>query len=288
MGSSVPISGDAGIVDECAGSAIRATRMPGELLLVASLFWPEAVLFVAFVAGRLQMSQYLLLHVGACAAAAALGACCISRSGAAEYVWSRTVVLLHATVWTLLAGPFGSFIVAALLVPPTDRTGGGARLPGRAAATHSELTRVEMLHSRLLDRRLRLEQAHHIRPLLDVMIEGTQMEKLDALRLIAKRYVPGLAPAVRRALEDQDASVRVFAATVIAQQNNAYTKQIGASQAIAAAAPESADHWLRLAQAHADYAASGLLETARAEAETRQARTYLTRATRLAASAQPA
>ncbi len=92
----------------------------------------------------------------------------------------------------------------------------------------SELTRLELLHGSLLDRRLRLGHAHAIRPLLDVMIEGTQVEKLDALSLISKRYAPALAPALRRALEDKDGSVRVLAATVMAQQHNAFTKRIGA------------------------------------------------------------
>ena len=85
---------------------------------------------------------------------------------------------------------------------------------------------------------MRLERAHAIRPLLDVIIEGTQLEKFDALSLISKRYDPALAPALRRALEDKDASVRVLAATVLAQQNNAHTKRIGALQAIARLTPE--------------------------------------------------
>ena len=72
-----------------------------------------------------------------------------------------------------------------------------------------ELTRLELLHGSLLDRRLRLEQCAPIRPLLDVVIDGTQIEKLDALGLISKRFVPALAPILKRALEDKDAAVRV-------------------------------------------------------------------------------
>lgn len=128
---------------------------------------------------------------------------------------------------------------------------------------------------------MRLERAHAIRPLLDVIIEGTQLEKFDALSLISKRYDPALAPALRRALEDKDASVRVLAATVLAQQNNAHTKRIGALQAIARAEAGTSSDWSELGQAHFDYAVSGLLETSRAEIEVSHALDYLARAAEL-------
>jgi len=288
MSSSAPLARDNFVVDERANSTVRASPTPGELLLIAGLLWPESALLLALISDRLEMSQYLPLHLGACATTAALGLWWICRFSATEHPKSRTAMLLHATIWVLLAGPFGAFVAAALLLPRTASTSQGESLADQGAARHSELTRVEILHSSLLDRRLRLEQAHHIRPLLDVMIEGTKMEKLKALRLIAKRYVPEFATAARRALDDEDASVRVFAATVIAHQHNAHTKRIGALQTIATAAPECADNWLQLAQAHTEYAASGLLETSRIASETRQARTHMRRAARLAASVQPA
>ena len=288
IGSSVPLPHDQPTGDERAGAADRGSRATVELLLLACLFLPEIALFLALIAGGLEISQYLLLHVGVCASAAAIGICVTWWASAGADARSRTAVLLHATVWIILAGPFGAFIAAVLLMPRAVSLGQGEGMLGQAASEPSEQTRLEKLHSRLLDRRLRLEHAHHIRPLLDVMIDGTQTEKLDALRLIAKRYVPGLAPAIRRALEDKDAAVRVFAATVIAQQNNMHTKRIGALQTIAANAPECMENWRELAQAHADYAASGLLETSRAEAETRQAQTYMARAAQNAVSVEPA
>lgn len=275
MGSSVPLFREHGSGDGRGSAMDRDSRIPGELLLVAGLFWSESGLFAALVADRLEMSQYLLLHIGSCAMGAALGLCWIWWVGIVEHAGSRTAVLVHGMVWIGLAGPFGALIVAALLVP---RTGQGRRLPNHAAVEPVELTPVEALHSGLLDRRFRLDQTPHIRSMLDIMIDGTQTEKLDALRLIANRYVPGLAPATWRALEDKDASVRVFAATVIAQQHNLHTKRIGALQSAAATEPSCARKWRELAQAHADYAACGLLETSRADAETREAHACLTQA----------
>ena len=173
-----------------------------------------------------------------------------------------------------LAGPFGTVVAAALLVP---RKAGAS--DAEVAASRPGLTRLELLHGSLLDSRMRLERAHAIRPLLDVIIEGTQLEKFDALSLISKRYDPALAPALRRALEDKDASVRVLAATVLAQQNNAHTKRIGALQAVAKADAGTSSDWSELGQAHFDYAVSGLLETSRAEIEVSHALDYLARAT---------
>jgi hypothetical protein len=187
----------------------------------------------------------------------------------------KTALVLQLVAWTALAGPFGTLIAAALMVPRVTAETGDADNQG------FEVARLELLHGSLLDRRLRFEHAHPIRPLLDVIIDGTQVEKLDALSLISKRYAPALAPTLKRALGDKDASVRVLAATVMARQHNAYTKRIGTRQAIARAAPEDPNHLSELGQAHLDYAVSGLLETSRAEAETTQARVHLGRAEQL-------
>jgi hypothetical protein len=285
MGSSVPLLRDHGGGEEHGVAMGSESRAGGELLLVASLLLPEAALFAALVGGALEMAQYLLLHIGGCATVVALGLCRIWWIGAAESAGSRTAVLLHGMVWILLAGPFGALIVAALLVPRSASAGQDGSLADQVAAEPVELSRVEAMHSGLLDRRFRLQQGAHIRSMLDVMIDGTQVEKLDALRLIANRYVPGLAPATWRALEDKDAAVRVFAATVMAHQHNMHTKRIGALQTATANEPGCTDKWRELAQAHEDYAACGLLDTSRADEEAREARVCMARATQAATAA---
>jgi hypothetical protein len=223
------------------------------------------------------MPEYLSYDLGLCAVTATIGILWVRASAAAEDANDETSMVLQLVAWTTLAGPFGSLIAAALIVQRSDA-------PCRAdtvTVQPSELPHLELLQSSLLDHRLRLGRAHAIRPLLDVVIEGTTVEKLDALSLISKRYVPTLAPALKRALEDNDSSVRVLAATVIAQQHNAYTKRIGALQAVARAAPESANDWSELAQAHFDYAASGLLDASHAKAEVSRARAHLAHAAEL-------
>ena len=119
------------------------------------------------------------------------------------------------------------------------------------------------------------------REVMDVILDGTQMEKFDALSLISKRYAPAVAPALKRVLEDKDGSVRVLAATVMARQHNGYTRRIGERQAIARATPDDPNGWSALARAHLDYVGSGLLEESRAETERAQARIHLDRSERL-------
>ena len=152
---------------------------------------------------------------------------------------------------------------------------------GAAAANRPALPRLELLHGALLDQRLRISGGRATRPLLDVTIDGSQTEKFDALSLISKNYQPALAPALRRALEDRDGSVRVLAATVVAQLNNAHTKRIGALQTAAAAAPTHAAHWRELGRARLAYAESRMLEASRAEAEAARAAEDLARAAAL-------
>jgi hypothetical protein len=252
-------------------------------LLVLGLLWLESVLFLAFAAHRLDTAVYMSFHLGLCAMTATFGLWWVRLAIATEDTRDAVALVLQVVAWTALAGPFGTFIAAALLVPRSAAASHAeaANAAGGTSDRRSELTRLELLHGSLLDRRLRLEHAHTIRPLLDVMIEGTQIEKLDALSLVSKRYASALVPALRRAFGDKDGSVRVLAATVMAQQHNAFTKRIGALHASATAAPEQADHWSELGQAHLDYAGSGLLEASRAEAEAGHAAAHFARAVAL-------
>ena len=247
-----------------------------QLWFVLVLFCLQVELFLGFATDRIGLSAYIGLHLGLCAATVLAGSWWAVLTAAPDLA-DRIVTIIQLVVWTALAGPFGTVIAAALLVPRTI----GSDQPDVAGAPRAALSRMELLHHALLDRRLHLDQVQPIRPLLDVIIDGTQIEKFDALRLISKRYVPATVPALKRALEDKDASVRVLAATVMAQQHNARTKRIGDCQAIARAAPDTPNGWRKLGEAHLDYALSGLLEGSRAETECGHARGYLARAERL-------
>jgi hypothetical protein len=113
---------------------------------------------------------------------------------------------------------------------------------------------VEGTHVALLDRRIRIEGACRINPLMDVIAEGAQAEKLEALGVIYRRYEARLSVVLKRAMQDSDASVRVLAATVIAKLHGTYTRKIGDCQAAAAVQPALAQNWREAGEARIGYA----------------------------------
>jgi hypothetical protein len=242
------------------------------------------VSFGAFVRQHLGTQSYLELHLEL-AAIAAVGGCWWAWGSATTTEYhSRLVTISQQTVWMVLGGPFGVAIGAMLLLPHAVEA-----IRSDAAAKNSETdeehtgpTNPELIHSAMLDQRLRITDAHRTRPLLDVVLDGSTIEKFDALGLIAKRYESSLSAALRRALEDQEPAVRVLAATVIAKQHGIYANRVGRLQALTKIEPDCVEHWDGLGQAHRDYALSGLLDSSRANAELDMARTHITNADRLA------
>lgn len=244
------------------------------ILLGSGLATADAVPLAAFCAGRLDGPAALAAHLVLCLAVV-LGAWSTRCRGAR----------LQLSAWTALLGPFGALIGATLFLP---NAGGGIDADhGTGAASPDRITTgddddampgpLETLHNAVLDSRLRLGGGCAVRPLLDLVIEGTIGEKLDALSLIARHYIPALAPALKRALQDADVSVRVLAATVMAQLHNAHTHRIGALQDAARAAPTEAG-WRSLGEARLAYAMSGLLDPDRAKREADEGRACLARA----------
>lgn len=231
----------------------------------------DLALFVSFSAGRLDWPSAIEAHLALCVAAALLSP---GRGRSDEWPTKR----LQLAAWMTLLGPFGVLIGLMLFLPQAPA--GAEPDPQRPGTPKDDAgsapDRLEMLCNDLLDGRLRLGGGHSIRPLLDVVIEGETNEKLDALGLVAKRYVPGFAPVLRRALQDEDCSVRVLAATVMAKLHNVHTRGIGSLQDEVQAAP-SPELWRALGTARLTYAASGLLDADQAEREAEKGRDCLTR-----------
>jgi hypothetical protein len=241
------------------------------LLCLCSL---QSTLFLAFASGRLDTLWYLSCHLGLCAITAALGTRWVCASVADGDAGTRFALVVQLVGWMALGGPFGTLVATALYVPKGEPVSIGNVAGGRRA----ELPRHEVLHNSLLDHRLRLRGAHAARPMLDIMIEGTRLEKLDALGVISRRYAPAFAVALRRALQDGDNSVRVLAATVLAQQHGIFAKRIGALQVRVKEDPGNPEIWRGLGQAGLAYAESGLLEAAQARALAREAHANYARA----------
>src|SRR5260370_37419557 len=95
---------------------------------------------------------------------------------------------------------------------------------------------------------------------MDVIAEGSQSEKFEALGVVYRRYEARLSAVLKRALRDPDTSVRVLAATVTATLHTTSSRKIGDCQTAAAAKPSLAQHRRALPDARPAHAENSLLE----------------------------
>ena len=255
---------------------------PTELWLlrfaVILLGW-HVFLLLALRGNILQLGSYLGFHFFSCTV---LTFWLIQRMkfGAVD---DRYSTALQAVIWSAFVGPFGAFIAIALSCPAT-----AARPEIFQESQHEDSAsgpptaeRSERLHVALLNHRVRIEGASRIRPLMDVIAEGSQSEKLEALRIAYRRYESRFSRVLKHALQDPNTSVRVLAATVISKLHATYSQKIGECQSAASAAPVPGKHWRALAEARISYAESGLLEPSRMLEQVDLAVNDLRRATEL-------
>src|SRR4051812_16783687 len=181
---------------------------------VAALFAFHSALFCALLSGMIGLGGYAAIHFGGCFAAAGL----VARSRSPLTSNDRRAAALLIVASSMFAGPFGVIVAAALSIRREPiRTTGSSDNDADSQAYPPELERARYMHSSLLDRRIRLEGACGISPLSDVITEGTQLEKLEALGITYRRYESRLRGVLKQALRDPDNSVRVLAATITAK-----------------------------------------------------------------------
>lgn len=260
-------------VDRFVGLTNRMLRF-----VVALLAWQIGLLF-ALLGGAIDLGGYAGIHIFGCVV---LATWLVWRLNSPA-IDDRYSVALQIVAWTAVAGPFGAFVAAALSFPSTTIRSRILHDGGIDSLTTdcSAIERVERMHVGLLDRRIRLDGASRIRPLIDVIVEGTQSEKLEALAVVYRKYEARLSAVLKRAMRDRDTSVRVLAANVTAKLHATYGRTIGDCETAAAAKPGLAQSWRNLAEARLGYAESGLLEASRARAQIEFAATDLTRAVEL-------
>lgn len=100
----------------------------------------------------------------------------------------------------------------------------------------------------------------------DVIEFGSIDQKQAVIALIARRFTPSFAPALRRALEDRVPAVRVQAAAAAATIEARFAQRGIAIDAQWPQDERGADYERTLGLHHAEIASSGLLEPARARA----------------------
>jgi hypothetical protein len=254
----------------------RTTWLLG--FVVVLLGW-QITLLLALLGGAIEIGAYVGIHVLGCVVLAARLVWRLNTS-AIDDGYSAA---LQIVAWSAIAGPFGAFVAAALSFRSAPirsrilRAGGIDSLTADCVADK----RVEHMHTALLDRRVRIEGACLVRPLVDVVAEGSHAEKLEALGIVYRRYEARLSTVLKRAMRDPDTSVRVLAATVTAKLHATYSRKVGDCQAAAAAKPRVAQNWQNLAEARFAYAESGLLEAPRARVQIEFAIGDLSRAAEL-------
>jgi hypothetical protein len=261
----------------------RVDRLVGRtvwlLVFVVALLGWQIALSLALLGGIIELGAYAVIHFFGCLVLAA----CLGLRLNSPAIDNRYSAALQIVAWSALAGPFGAFVAAALALPSAPMRSKILRDSDVDSLTTdcSAMERVERMHITLLDRRVRLEGACRIRPLMDVIAEGSQSEKLEALGVIYRKYEARLSAVLKRALRDPDTSVRVLAATVTAKLHATYSRKIGDCQTAAAAKPRLAQNWRNVAEARLAYAESGLLEASRARAQIEFAVGDLSRAAEL-------
>jgi tetratricopeptide (TPR) repeat protein len=111
----------------------------------------------------------------------------------------------------------------------------------------------------------------------DILAFGTIEQKQAIIALIARRFTPAFAPALRLALEDPIAAVRVQAAAAAASIENRYAQRGMELTRAAERNTHSLDAERELARFYADFAQSGLVEHQRASEAADQALVHFDR-----------
>jgi len=258
-------------------SAPRSTRWL--LGFAGSLLIGQMALFLALFYRTIELGTYVGTELLCCLA---LMSYLVLGPGTRD---DRYFSAIQIVGWSALAGPFGTFVAIALALPRGVAVAEPQMTPDAATNQltndHSTVERIARMHTALLDRRARLQDACRVRPLIDVIVEGSRSEKLEALSVVYRNYEAKLGVLLKRALRDQDTSVRVLAATVIAKLHARYGGEIGGCQRTVASNPNVAHNWCQLAESRLAYAESGLLEGARAHAQIESAFGELSRAVEL-------
>jgi hypothetical protein len=112
----------------------------------------------------------------------------------------------------------------------------------------------------------------------DAVAYGTIEQKQAIVALIARRFTPAFAPALRQALEDPVPAVRVQAAAAAAAIEAKFAARGMALEREAAAKGHPVEVLRELGRLHAEMAKSGLLESARTDAARQKALDYYGRA----------
>lgn len=119
------------------------------------------------------------------------------------------------------------------------------------------------LYDRLITGRARDDDSESVASFADFLDHGTPQQKQTILALLARNFRPVFAPALRGAMNDSDATVRVMAATAVARIENSFLEQSLRFRAACEEKPNDYATWLDSARLFDDYAFTGILDADR-------------------------
>jgi hypothetical protein len=99
-------------------------------------------------------------------------------------------------------------------------------------------------------------------PFMDILKKGTDKQKQAMLILVINHYDPKFAPVLKEALNDDDSSVRVLAATGMSKIDSQFTER-NLSLEKMEDGQKNPDHHKNLGLLYDDYVHSGILDDAR-------------------------
>jgi tetratricopeptide (TPR) repeat protein len=121
-------------------------------------------------------------------------------------------------------------------------------------------TSAQDLFDRLETGRVRSEDSEAIVSFADFLIFGTPEQKQAILMLLAKNFRPAFGPVLLQAINDEDATIRVMAATAAAHVENDFLEKSLALKKQSEDRPNDFDAQMALAYLLDDYGFTGLLD----------------------------
>jgi hypothetical protein len=193
---------------------------------------------------------------------------------------SDATIFLLLAIATAGAGPFGALgmlaaIMAGTRYPPEASIGEGA-----AGTTSGEISK--RLHDSIVAGRELSGRSSGLASFRDILALGSFQDKQAALAIITRRFTPPLAPALRMALHDPDAAIRVQAATAAARIEDLFLAGLAQYTGRVAEHPDDPDCRLTLALHLFEHSEAGLCPPERAAADLEQALSHLRQAVALA------
>ena len=229
--------------------------------------------------------------------AIALSACLLEawwlvQTQAPPHADLRRIILLHAgvggltlawfvwTLWRKQTSPEPALLaLATLSLGPLGSGGCFLAMLGSALRLHQQRqgfmhwyammfreerkTSSQELFELLETGRARSNDTHAVVSFTDFLNVGTPEQKQAILTLLAKNFRPAFAPALLQAINDDEATVRVMAATASAHVEKGFAERSLAAQQESEEKPDDFDAQMHLATLLDDYGYTGLLGPAR-------------------------